>query len=74
MCRMWVDASGRLVGWVFLAGDISRVDGAFSILKDGVNTPEDGVCLSVSAATFPPSFDHSFVVSVNLEVSAAAAG
>ena len=71
---MWIDASGQLVSWVILAGDVSCVDGASLSLECGVNTPEDGVHLFVSTTAFPPSFDHSFVVSVNLEVSAATAG
>ena len=43
-------------------------------MHDGVNTAEDEVHLFVSALAFPPSFNHSFVVSVDFEVSAAAAG
>ena len=74
MCRVRIGASGWLVSWVILAGDVSCVDGASLSLKCGVNTPEDGVHLSVLTTAFPPSVDHSFVVSVNLEVSAITAG
>ena len=71
---MQIDASGWLVGRVVLAGDISGVDGASLSLEGGVDAPEYEICLFVPAMAFPPSFNHSFVVSVNLEVSAATAG
>ena len=41
---------------------------------DGVNVAEDKVCLFVSASAFPPSFNHSLVVSIDFEVSTTAAG
>ena len=74
MCSRWVNASGWLVGWVLFTGDISGVYGVLPSFKDVVNAPEDNICLLVSATPFPPSFDHPFVVSVNLEVSAVVAG
>ena len=43
-------------------------------MHDGVNAVEDEVRLFFSAPAFPPSFNHSFVVSIDFEVSAAAAG
>ena len=48
----------------------SRLFGA----HDGVNVVEDEICLPVSAPTFPPSLNHSFVVFINPEVNTAAAG
>ena len=74
MCKRWIDSSGQIVSWVVLAGDIPGVDGALPSVEDGVDTPKDDVRLLVLTASFPPSFDDSFVVPINLEVSAAAAG
>jgi len=74
MCRRWIDSSGRLVSWVVLAGDVPHVDCAFLGSQDGVKVAEDGVRLPVSAASFPPAFDDSFIVPINLEVSITAAG
>ena len=50
------------------------MDGALSSVEDGMNMPEDKVCLLVPTMPFPPSFDNPFVVPVNFEVSATAAG
>ena len=73
-CSRWVNTSGRLVGWGLLAGDVSRVDGAVLGFKNVVDASENYIGWLVSATPFPLSLDHSLVVSVNLEVSAVAAG
>ena len=74
MCKRRIDSSGRIVSWVVLAGDIPGVDGALPSVEDGMDTLKDDVRLLVSTASFPPSFNDSFVVPINLEVRAAAAG
>ena len=64
----------RFLSRVFLAWNISCVYGRLLSAHDGVNAAEDEVCLFVSALAFPPSFNHSLVVSLDFEVSTAAAG
>ena len=71
---MWVCSLGWLISWVVLAGNISCVDHALFGSKNGMKAVEDGIHLPVSTVPFPPSFDNSFVVSVNLEMRASVAG
>ena len=50
------------------------MDGALLSVEDGMNAPEDNICLLFPTMPFPLSFDNPFVVPINLEVSTTTAG
>lgn len=60
----WIDALGRIIGWIVGAGDISDVNLAdvIGFSKKLVNSPENTISLGVMVSAIPPSFDNSSVV------------
>ena len=69
-----VYALGGIISWVFLTWYVSSVDGRLPSAQEGMDTAEDKVGLLVPTSALPPSFNNTFVVSIDLEVDASAAG
>ena len=67
---MVVDTSGRVVGWVLFARDISGVEEDAFLFHESVNVSEDIVGGLVPASALPPAFDDPSVIFENLDVGA----
>jgi hypothetical protein len=66
-----VYSSRRSIGWIILAAYIACVKGMsdWVVHDDGVQSLEDSVNRSVPAASVPPTFDDTLVISVYDEVA-----
>ena len=71
---MVVDPSGRAVGWVVLARDVSSVEKDAFLFRESVNVSENVVCRFVSAPALPPALDDPSVISEDLDVGASGNG
>ena len=71
---MVVFSSGRTIGWIFFAGDISRVEEDTLRFREGMDVLEYVVGGFVSASAFPSALNNPSVVSENLGVSASGCG
>jgi hypothetical protein len=65
-----VYSSRRPVGWIILAAYVACVKGMsdWVVRNDGVQSLEDSVNRSVTAASVPPTFDNALVISVYDEI------
>ena len=71
---MVVDTSGRVVGWVLFARDVSGVEEDAFLFRESVNVSEDIVGGLVPASALPPAFDDPSVISKDLDVGASGNG
>jgi len=66
----WVDSPGRGICWVLLAGNVACDNSAFVSREDIVDSPEDDICLSITAPSFPPTLDDASIVTEEPKVLA----
>lgn len=64
----WDDASGGAIGRVVLTGHIARVYSDVSGVENSMYPAEAEVAGPVTAATFPPGFNNSAIIAIELEV------